>query len=568
MKIKLTNNGITSNYGENLLQLRGVDDLHKFLKPDETCLQTFKDLENIYIGVGLIDILKPTDKVALIVDSDVDGYTSSAIIYQYLKLIKPDVEIQYFLHSGKQHGLEEHWETLRDEPFNLIIVPDAGTNDSGYADKIQKPILVIDHHLLESDQISSWLTIINNQMSPNYKNKNLSGAGMTYQFCRALDEHFGVDYAFRFIDLAALGIDGDMMSALIVENQYFWQCGFKKINNFFFKTLVEKQEFAMGGKVNPISVAFYIVPHINAMIRMGTEEEKDRLFTALIDGKKLIPSQKRGAKGTMEYVAVESVRECGNAKSHQDKLKQKIVDSLEIKILKHGLLDNKILFIRLDEEDFPPELNGLVAMTLAAKYNKPTIVARLNEEGFVRGSARGLNQSELASFKEFLSNSGYFEYTMGHDNAFGCSIFNQNLIDFHNYANKKLANIDFGVNVYNVDFERKANSNDLESIIYDLEDYKEVWGQDNPQPLLYIKDISLLPQDIVIMGKNQDTIKFIKDGITYIKFRAKDIIPEFFQYDMMRINIVGKSAVNEWRGIYTPQIIIEDFEIFNSLLEF
>ena len=116
----------------------------------------------------------------------------------------------------------------------------------------------------------------------------------------------------------------------------------------------------------------------------------------------------------MELVAIESARECTNAKSRQDKLKEKIVDSLDIKIHKNGLLDNQVLFIRLDDEDeFPSELNGLVAMQLSARYNKPTIVARLNDEGYIRGSARGLNKSELKSFKDFLNSTGLFEYTAG-----------------------------------------------------------------------------------------------------------------------------------------------------------
>ena len=52
-------------------------------------------------------------------------------------------------------------------------------------------------------------------------------------------------------------------------------------------------------------------------------------------------------------------------------------------------------------------------MQLSARYNKPTIVARLNDEGYIRGSARGLNKSELKSFKDFLNNTNLFEYTAG-----------------------------------------------------------------------------------------------------------------------------------------------------------
>ena len=87
--------------------------------------------------------------------------------------------------------------------------------------------------------------------------------------------------------------------------------------------------------------------------------EKERLFMAFIDGTTMVPCNKRGAKGTMEQVAIESARECTNARTKQNKIKDEAVARLEQKIFKHDLLENKILFIRLDDEDnFPPELNG------------------------------------------------------------------------------------------------------------------------------------------------------------------------------------------------------------------
>lgn len=360
-----------------------------------------------------------------------------------------------------------------------------------------------------------------------------------------------------------------MMGMLEYENQYIIQTGFKNIQNFFFKYLVEKQDYSMGGKINPITVAFYITPMLNAMIRVGSMEEKDRLFLAFIDGEKLVPCNKRGAKGTMERVAIESARECTNAKAKQDKLKEKIVEQLEQKIFKYDLLENEVLFVRLeDEDDFPPELNGLVAMMLSAKYHKPTIVARLNEEGFDRGSLRAPSNTELVSFKDYLISTGLFEYAQGHDFAAGCSIYDKNLAIFHKKANEDFKNIDFGQNIYDVNFIREAKDKDINKIVFDLAKYEEVWGQQNPTPLLAIKNIFITQNDIQIIGKNKDTLRFEKNGITYIKFHAKDIIPLFQQYNEMKINLIGKTNINNWMGRETPQILIEDLEVFDSALDF
>lgn len=575
MKVKLINEPIKNEYVYTLLKDRGVENVENFLNPTEENLQTWKDLEFIKVGVKLIDDLVDGNRVGLIVDCDVDGFTSASIIGQYIKRYNPNIEIKYYLHDGKAHGLEEHWEEIRDEKFDLVIIPDAGSNDSVYAKEIECPVLVIDHHIVEDYSFSPNMCVINNQISPKYLNKYLSGAGMAYQFCRALDDEFGNNWANDYIDLAALGICADMMNGLEIENQYFWKRGFSAINNYFFLSIARKQAYSITGKMgatdndiinalNPTSVAFYIVPLINAMVRVGSKEEKERMLTAFIDGHKMIPCLKRGAKGTLEEAAVESTRECVNARSHQNKFKEDAVGKLEQKIFKHDLLENKILFIRLDEDDiFPSELNGLIAMQLSQKYKRPTIVARLNNEGYVRGSIRGLSNSELVSFKDFLDNTGLFEYVQGHDNAAGCSIKNTDLNKFHEIANEELKDFNFGENYYEVEFERQALDNDLEDLIYDISNYKSIWSQMNNEPLIYIKDLHFKKSDLQIMGKNGDTVKVVKEGIAYMKFFAKDMIEELqsIKGEDIKMEVVGKANLNEWNGITTPQIFIENYEI-------
>lgn len=577
MKVKLANENFTSEYGKNLLLSRGVSNISSFMCPTMDDIQSYKGLSNIERGLSVIDkmIIDHPDgaRIGIVVDCDVDGYTSSAILYQYLLQIEPKFKLTYYIHKGKAHGLEEHWEQLLEEKYDLIILPDSGSNDAQYASKFDCPILVLDHHILEIEP-SHNMIIINNQTSPNYHNKFLSGAGVTWQFCKALDDFYGVNYADNYIDLAALGIDGDMMSGLETENQAFWHLGFSNVQNYFFLSIARKQAYSITGQMapsdqtimsylNPISVAFYIVPLINAMVRIGSMEEKTRMFEAFIDGHKMIPCQKRGAKGTLEEAAVESTRECVNARTHQKKMQEDAVARLEQKIFKYDLLENRILFVRLDPEDkFPSELNGLIAMNLAAKYNHPTIVARLNSEGYIRGSIRGLNHSEMGSFKDFLDSTGLCEYVMGHDNAAGVSIKNADLSHLHEIANKELAKYDFGEDYYEVQFERQAYSNDLADLIEDISSYRNYWSTMNEEPLIYVKDLHFNAADVQVMGKNNDTIKIVKNGIAYMKFFAKDMIEELRQYTGdIKMEIVGKANLNVWNGIVTPQIFVENYEI-------
>lgn len=574
MKYRLVNPELNSPYLENLLRERGVEDVKEYIKPTQNYLNDPAKLDNIEKGAELyLNVIKHNGNILIVVDSDCDGFTSATIIYQYTKKIAPEIKISYLLHEGKQHGLQDHIDTILDkgDSYDLIILPDSSSNDYKYHEQLKDiriPALVLDHHLTDVE-ISDNAVVINNQLSKNYPNKELTGAGVTYQFCRYIDNLLKVDYADYFMDLAAWGIIGDMGSVLEMENRYIIEKGLSNIHNFFFQTLIDKQSYSMNDKVNSTTVAFYIVPLINAMIRVGTMEEKERLFGAFIDGTKKVSSNKRGAKGTEELLAVESARECTNAKNRQNKIKDNAVDSLEAKIYKLGLIDNKVLFVRLDDDDdFPSELNGLVAMQLSAKFKKPTIVARLNEEGFIRGSARGLNESELSDFKTFLTDSGYFEYALGHANAFGCSINNKYLSDFHNYANDKLKDIDFGENVYDINFISSANNKELEKIVNDLGSYPQLWGQHNPEPLIYIKDINLTPNDIQIIGKNKDTVKFEKFGITYIQFHAKQLIEDLSNLNDIKMEIVGKANINEWMGRITPQVFIEGYEVSDGTYSF
>ena len=568
MKCKLVNKPIYDNYLEELLKERGVENIEHFLRPTIEDLESPKKLLHMLDGLELLQRhLDYNDTLALVVDCDVDGFTSAAIIYQYIKLIVPSIEIKVFLHEHKQHGLEDTWEDVAKSGAKLVICPDAATNDQSYVkelDNLEIDVLILDHHLKDENTVfdNANCVVINNQISPSYINKDLTGAGVVWQFCRYCDEHFNINYANDFVDLAALGIVSDMGSYLSLENRYIIQEGLTHIKNYFFKAACEKQSYSMGGKVNYTSVAFYITPLLNSMIRVGTMPEKQRLFQAFIDGHAQVPCNKRGAKGTTEEVAIESLRECTNTKSKQDKITTNAVEQLSIRIFNEDLLDNKLLFVELtDEDDFPQEVNGLVAMKLSAKYKHPTLLGRRGPDGKIKGSVRGINDGELESTRDYLLDTGLFEYCSGHDQAFGFSIPAKKVHDLIDNSNTQLSNYNFSESFYDVNFERAAVDKDLIPLVMEIGNAPEVWGQNNKEALIYIKDINIKKNEIQVIGRNLDTLKFEKFGITYIKFFAKDMIQQLEQYDNIKIEVVGKANLNEWGGRITPQIMIENYEI-------
>lgn len=569
MKIKLVNDNITSDYTKNLLRARGVDNIDDFLSPSEKNLQCWEDLDNIKLGVDLVkNTINDKKPYAILIDPDNDGFTSFAILYQYLKRLNPEKEIEYFVHSAKQHGLEDTYQIFQDKDYSVIFLPDSSSNDGVFAKEINAPICVIDHHEIDNEP-SDNMIVINNQSSMKYKNKYLSGAGMVWQFCRAMDYYFGHEWAYDYTDLAAVGICGDAMSGLEIENQYIWSYGFSHINNFFLKTLIDKQNFSMKGIVNPTTVAFYISPLLNAVTRVGTTEEKLHMAEAFINGEKLIPSNKKGHKGELVALAVEATRECVNAKSRQGRILDNIEEKIDIKINKKDLLINKVLFVELDDDDdFPSTLNGLLATRLTNKYSRPAIVARANDDGYIRGSARAIKTENMDSFKQYLEESEMFEYVLGHPLAFGCSISNYNLDKFFSYSNDSLKDVELGEKCYSVNFIRDAMDNDIDNLIRDVGEYGYIWSNQNDEPTLYIDNIILSTNEIQIIGTNRDTVKFIKNGITYIKFKANDLISELSGMKDIIMKIVGRCNINEWNGIKSPQIIIDDYEIINNMYGF
>ena len=156
-----------------------------------------------------------------------------------------------------------------------------------------------------------------------------------------------------------------------------------------------------------------------------------------------------------------------------------------------------------------------------------------------------------------------------HDNAAGCSIKNSDLSNLHRITNEQLSQYNFGEEYYEANFERRASETDLDELIRDLAGYKFVWSQQNPEPLIYVRDFFIKSSDVQIMGRNKDTVKIVKNGIAYMKFFAKNLIEELNQHENIRLELVGKANLNEWNGMTTPQIFIESYEIKeDNLLDF
>jgi single-stranded-DNA-specific exonuclease len=544
-----------------------IENIDGFLNPSIGCILNPYLLDNIETAAELLlKHLKRNSKIFIQVDSDCDGYTSSSILLNWLYAFDKNIyqNIEFRIHTGKQHGLlEETIQYLKDNDFNLVIIPDAGSNQTDIHKlllEINVDCIILDHH--ESDSLTSSAIIVNPQLD-SYPNKNLSGAGVVYKFCKVLDDKQGVNYADKFLDLVALGMIADMMDTTELETRRLILTGLNNINNGFFKALIEKQAYSMKNEATPTTIGFYIAPLINAVVRAGTEEEKSLIFNALLDSNAgiKIKSTKRGAKeNDTEYIIENACRLISNIKSRQNKLRDASVEAIEAKIESDGLNLNKIIVI-INERLEDKNLSGLIANKLLGKYRKPIFILKETEEGLLQGSARGYEKSELQDFKSFVNGSQLCEYAEGHANAFGVGIKKDNLADFIIFSNEALKDISFD-NRYLVDYICDINylrESDVEQIF----SLRNLWGRKFEEPLFCIKNIKLKAEDITLLSANKNpTLKISYKNFSFLKFGfSQDEYQKLLPHGEGRthIEVVGRFQLNEWNGNYYPQILIEDY---------
>lgn len=416
----------SDSYMRDYLERLGVRKYTSFLESpqpeDELSPFLLTDMEK---AVALLHkhITRDSD-IFLVVDSDVDGYTSSAIIYSYIKDINPDANIEYYVHAEKEHGV-----VVSQVPFGtaLVIIPDAGSNQYDEIEELvgrNADVLVIDHHLVDQGSIfyHNNVAIVNNQISDKFANKSLSGAGMTYKFIQAYHRTHKVGNPEQYVDLAMLGILSDMMLITELDNNFIIKKGLKSIQNKMFKALLAKQSYSVTSTSAPtiIDIVFYVTPVINGTIRMGSISEKSQLFEAFINNNstEIYSREWRGAL-IEENLYDRVARESYNIKEKQNRITLKTMERICDVIDREKLYENQVIVYKTDKKDIndvPKSLTGLVAMKILQKYNRPTLILRpVQQDGvwYYRGSGRGKKADGFLSFKEFLNNSGIVDYAQG-----------------------------------------------------------------------------------------------------------------------------------------------------------
>lgn len=569
---------------EDYLELLGIkkEDIPSFIdKPKDIDEEDPLHLDNLEKAVEITYNMLSTAASPVVYiqpDCDVDGFTSSSMLFNYLKHRWPQLEIKYKLHDGKEHGINNDFI---DDDVKLVFIPDAGSNDIEEQKKLiarGKTVIILDHHEIE-DPAAAFGTdaiIVNNQSSPNFKNKNLSGAGVVYKFIKQMDKEYfkeDKDYYKTYGDLAAIGIIADAMNMTSLDNNYIAWYGLSNIHNDFIMALAKRQVRGIKDPkhLTKIDVAFYIAPVINGVIRSGTMEDKNSVFKALItpNCSEDFVHTFRGVEyheNLYEYAA----RIAANAKARQDSAKKKSFEWL-CNIIKENNWDKDNIIVAplndKESEKVDPNITGLIAMELVKEFNKPCLVLRHTQyEGreVYGGSGRNGNFYNLPNLKDFIHNAGAY-YVAGHQSAFGVFLLPEQIEKIRNYSDEKLSSSAFDL-VYNVDYWFHTGERIDSDMLMEIGSYNWLWGNSIPEPQLAFS-LTITKDQIQFMGKDKKSIKIKVDGVDFVAFNNDELVSlinNAAENLFIHIDFIGRAQINEWMGNRKPQVIIDDFTVFDQ----
>lgn len=560
---------------EDILKLKGVSDINSFLNPTVENTESELLFDNIEKARDiLVEHIEKNSVIDLVVDCDVDGNTSAANIYQYIKRINPFIEIRYFIHKGKSHGLDEFVEEICLDNSQLVIVPDAGTGDIDECAKIVgngKDVIILDHHSISNE--GNPAIVVNNQLSDKVTDKAMTGVGITYKFTKLLDKYYDVNYADDYLDLVALGLIGDRADTMNLQTRYLILEGLNQIRNKtnknkLIRTLVDAQMYSMDYKITINGIGFYVCPLINSLIRLGEFEDKRYMFEALINSDRMLERKVR-CKGIVEMTIQEYIlKSCESSNRKQKKMTEESASILSKEIEKFGM-DKLPILVCNARDDVDNNSTGLIANRLADQYQRPCLLMR-RKGNVCKGSGRGYEKCEIKDFNQWCKETGLFNKVDGHPGAFGCEISFENTTKLFQMLSTMSKIDEPTYYVYNV-YEA---SQLYDQIIKNVAKYDYVWGNTVSEPIFLIKNIPCNKYNIHLIGSKQNKIEFTYHNIKFTKQTKGSSLAKLYKEilsvgDNVKFDVVGRFSLDTRNG-KCPQVIIEDmiFEKSNILQGF
>lgn len=563
------------NFGtevNDILRLNGIENTYKFICPSEEDVEDLSVLDNLELAaVVILEEFYQEKKVGILIDCDADGYTSASILWNYLSKSFPKTPMMPFIHSGKQHGLtdKEVFEQIKSYNLDLLIIPDAGTGDVYEINELLDNgtmVIVLDHHdiIPNKNGIENRAIIVNNQLSEKCNDKSMTGVGIVYKLLQQMDkllnEHTEKQWtADDYLDLVAIGMIADRCDLTNLQSRYLVLKGIKQLkekknHNMFLKHIIEKQAFVMKNDVTITSLAYYVCPLINAMIRLGEFDQKMDMFFAMCNEDAMRTRKLRG-KGEVVIPLYEDVyKNCMTLNKTQKTITEESFDILKMQI-DDFKLDELPVIICNSNNSFDKNFTGLIANVVASSYKRPCLLLNPNDN-MLHGSARGFNKSQIYDFKKWCKETELFSKTEGHSNAFGVSIPIENIQKLIDKLARVKYNNELIYYVYNEYDDTTINSD----IINRIHKYNHIWNNGIDEPLFYVSNICCNFNNIEIKGKKNNILSFPYRNMMFT-YMSKSSLLELYNDikncgDNIRFDMICRFSYDDYNK--KSQCIIED----------
>ncbi len=356
-----------------------VDVLRRFITPKLSSLSDpflIPDMEKAVQRIA--KALNNKEKIGIFGDFDVDGVSSTALLYYVLSELGADVE--WYIPSRLQdgYGLSRYGiDKLRQKGVNLIVTVDCGVSDIDqidYATSIGLDCIITDHHELPPKLPSAYALVNSKTEGSPEGTGQLAGVGMAFKLAQSLYLHLGMDAkeVYKHLDLVALGTAADIVP-LTGENRILMKHGLKQLaksRKAGLRLLLDSCGLS-GSELTTSDIVFKLAPRLNSPGRVGSAFASCKLLT------------------TYNYsLASKLVKYLERENKRRRKMDEQVLLMAEEKLAKLPS-DKWRKVIVLDDPGWHIGIIGIVAARLVDKYYKPTIL--INSEGNVcKGSARSV----------------------------------------------------------------------------------------------------------------------------------------------------------------------------------
>ena len=403
-----------------ILALRNLTDLEKikmFFRLKEEDIHDPFLMKNMDKAVERIaTAVENGEKILIYGDYDVDGTTSVSLMYRYLAEIYDEKYLDFYIPDRYTEGYGISFQGIdfaKENGISLVIALDCGIKsikEIDYASSLGIDFVICDHHL-PSDEIPKATAVLDpKQKDCLYPYKELSGCGVGFKLCQALNSIYKIpsEKIYDLTDLLAISIASDIVP-ITGENRTLAKLGLKKLHNtqkMRLKFLIpeeRRKNFTIS------NIVFEIGPKINAAGRISHGKNAVKL---------MISNDENEAKKIVEEICELNSQRKEMDNQTTTEAVQQITDTEQ---------DKKSSIIVYDP-NWNKGIVGITASRITELYYKPTIVFTYSGEGEMVASARSVSDFDL--YKALEKCSHLLEKFGGHQAAAGLTLKKENFEKF------------------------------------------------------------------------------------------------------------------------------------------